>query len=164
MDKALSDVQHAIERFMKKMDETERKITQTDIKIKKLREELEPLEVDVLDIASRLREVEHTLHQKLNKVKRVRKLYLNARTDRELKMYEKDYNQLMKDVHKLDKEYADLKEKYEKLVQKEEKLLQKEMTLESQKAELYHTREKMMKQATQLMGRLSAKINRTRNV
>jgi len=69
----------------------------------------------------------------------------------------------MKEVHKLDKTLSDLRDQYEKLVQKEEKLLKKEMDLEAQKAELYHNRERMMKQATQIMGRLSSKINRTRN-
>jgi len=160
MEKALKNIEVSVERFMQLMDETEEKIARTDGKLRDVRRELEPLETEILTVTTRLRDAEQTLHRKLAKAKRIRKLYLNAATEGQRTAQEKDYDRLMKEIHKLDKAIAEMKERVAKLQKKEEKLLDREMELEAKKAELYHARDGMMREASRIIERLGTKIRR----
>ncbi len=164
MKNTLNQLKKSTEAFAAAMDEMDAKIIKLDKKIKNVREELAPVESNVLDLADRLRETEHELHRKLAKAKRTRKLYLQAQTDREAETLERDYDRLMKEVNKLDKTYAKLKETYAELTKKEEALLENEMELENKKAQLYREKEKWMQEAAQAVEKLSSKISRSRRV
>jgi len=148
----------AVDTFLKRVNEINEKIAKFDKKLKELREKLNPLESEILELSSTIARKERELHTRLNKAKRVRKLFLQEEDINKAQQLEKDYDILMKRVNEIDKELKALRKKYDDLVAKESKLLEKEMKLEEEKAELYHEREKILSKATGITKMLNSKI------